>query len=120
MAEQALRELRAAPRYTVVNKQLPGDLLIAESAQYVFAVAVDASKFGLGVVIAEELDVNTQLVFVLDGWRIPLRVAWNKKRGKNLYRHGLEVTDKSMDIEELLFARGCLEVNLDDLTGLLP
>ena len=115
MTSQKLHELRTAPRYKMVSTQLPGKLYLAESKVPVFAVAVDASKFGLGIAMAEQLLQGTMLVFEINGTCIPLRVVWNKKREKNLYRRGLEVTDKSLDLEDLLFASGCLEVNLDML-----
>ena len=113
MTIQKLHELRTAPRYEMVNTQLPGEFYLAESRDSVFAVAVDASRFGLGIAMAEQVLPGTTLVYYINGICIPLRVVWNKKRGKNLFRHGLEVTDKSFDLEDLLFANGCLEVNLD-------
>jgi hypothetical protein len=120
MSKGIYLEQRSAQRFKLTNKQLPGVLCIAETGRRIFAMAVDASKFGLCIAACEEISPGTDLVFEIEGTSHSLRVVWNKKRGENVYRHGLEVTDPLQDLEYALFTSGCLEIDLDTIIEFDP
>ena len=118
MSEIIYLEQRSAPRFNLTNKQLPGVLSIADSGRKIFAMAVDVSKFGLCIAACEEIPPGTHLVFEIEGTSHALRVVWNKKLGKNVFRHGLQVTDAAQDLEYALFTSGCLEIDLTSIIEL--
>jgi hypothetical protein len=71
---------------------------------------------GLGLLIAEWLAVDSELILSVEGHEILLQVKWSKPEPADhqLFRYGLSAPSDGVDLEELFFSYGCLEENLDD------
>lgn len=105
-------EARRFERFQLISNQLPGVLTLTETHRVLFATAIDVSRFGLGLLLAEKLPIDTKLALEIDAEIFPLRVVWVKQKG-NRYRYGIEVTDKSMNLETTMFAQGLIDIDLD-------
>lgn len=114
MGFPALREHRQFERFELVDRELPGQLCLAGSHESLTAVALDVSKGGLGILTGEALAAGTMLELNVDGKVISLRVMWNKAR-ENLFRHRDQATDPSIDLEELFFSHGCIDLDFNEV-----
>jgi hypothetical protein len=107
------REARQAPRFRLTDLQLPGQLVVSESGQALLALAVDVARGGLGVVIGAALPKDTLVSYHVAGETVPMRVCWHWEQKPGRFRHGLQVLDGRYDLEEIFFALGCIDLELD-------
>ncbi len=114
MSCPAPAELRREERLALVNRELPGILKRAATGAPIFAVAVDVSRRGLGVNCGERLSQGETLRFVSeDGKEVLLTVVWGrsvKRQGNTLFRHGLMVIEEGVDLAQIFFSYGRLDV----------
>lgn len=104
--------MRANPRYKLTTKQLPGSMQIKADSQPVLAMVTDVAKGGLGLVMAREIPIGTDLIYSISGLTLTLRVVWSKRQKRNV-RHGLKLLNADVDLQELYFALGLVDVDLD-------
>ncbi len=114
MGLPAKAELRRDERLQLVDRELPGMLVKVATDTPIFAVAVDVSRRGLGIQSGELLPAGCKLRLVhSDGMEVQLVVVWSKRikrRDATLYRHGLMVIDDGVDLNQLFFSFGRLDV----------
>ncbi len=108
MADPALAEQRSGPR--LLLKLLPGPLV--DQAQKVLQCKpIDLSPSGLSILTSSLLPLGSELVLKTHKDTVRFVVVWQKpdfgKQG--LFRYGLEVVDRGVDLEALFRAASCLK-----------
>lgn len=90
-----------------LNGLLPGRLQ-THSGIDIRCKPVNVSQSGLGLIIQEQFQAGSELKLVLKEIEIILRIAWGQPDfgKKDLFRYGLEVKDKSIDLEQLFIDLG--------------
>ena len=109
MALPKFFERRVASRKSLTGL-MPGKLFVAEKGNHVECKPVDISDRGLGIICAEQMDPGTKLTLKTHNQEITMTVSWGKPDfGKrDLYRYGLRVEARDLDLEELFIKTGCL------------
>lgn len=109
-------ENRRHRRLRLTSVPAPARLFTADDRRELSFRPVDISKVGLGLLIAERLEVDSELVLALDGHEVLLQVKWRapEPHYDDLCRYGLFAPSDEIDLEQMFFAYGCLEEDLDD------
>ena len=109
-------ETRRFERLKLIDTSLPGTLVRMDAGSPIFAVAVDVSKQGLGIATHEQLEKGALLqLHMEDGQTVPLRIVWSKafkRKSNELQRYGLEVLNPDIELTNLFFAAGRLELDV--------
>lgn len=110
MGLAALLEKRSTPRKKLTGL-FPGKLTSKKDNTFLNAKPVDISEHGLGIITSVYLEVDDLLLLKTHNDEIELRVTWRKKdfEKSDLYRYGLSVDDKKINIESIFQNSGCLK-----------
>lgn len=89
---------------------MPGRLVLNETGEELSCRPVDVSNFGLGVLIAKEIDPGKTITLVMKDGKIELQVAWAQPDfGKqDMFRYGLVSVDPTRNLEATFVEHGCL------------
>lgn len=89
---------------------LPGKLRIVASQKLLSCRPVDVSINGMGILVSEQLDPETELILETVNGSIQMKIAWGQPDfgKKDLYRYGLVALDPKDNIQALFEVTGCL------------
>jgi hypothetical protein len=90
---------------------MPGRMFLSESGDELTCRPVDVSNFGLGVLIAKEIEPGKNLTMLLKDQKIEFQVTWVQPDfGKqDMFRYGLVAVDAEQNIEQVFIDHGCLK-----------
>lgn len=89
---------------------LPGRMILAETKADIVCRPVDVSQHGMGIVVAKELTLGSEVVLLAHGKPIRMTVAWGQPDfGKqDMFRYGLVTIEHGDDLEDTFVQAGCL------------
>ena len=110
------QEGRQHRRLKLTGLPAPARLFSANERRELSFRPVDVSKLGLGLFIAEALKVGSEVLLLIDLQEILLQIRWRAdvRHDGGLFRYGLLALSDEVDLEELFFAHGCLEEDIDE------
>lgn len=108
--EPVAHEDRRKKRRVRFTGLLPGIFRHRSSGSVFSCRPVDVSEIGLGVLSSHGLEIGDEVVIESRNEEILLVVQWKKQDfGKHdLWRYGLAVHDRSIDLVEVFSSTGCI------------
>ena len=106
-----IKERRVSRRRKLTGL-LPGRLVNSATQVDLSACKpVDISRNGMGIIVAEQLDLGTKVALILAETQIEFQIAWSRPDfGKqDKFRYGLVTLDQKVDLEQIFIDANCLK-----------
>jgi hypothetical protein len=89
---------------------LPGRLINVGTGQDLAVKPVDVSRNGLGIIVSQELELETEVRLQIQDRHVSMKVAWGQPdfSKSDRFRYGLIAISPEDDIEEEFIQSGCL------------
>ena len=95
-------EKRGFPRFEVSAEDGPTIAFETRDRDIYAATLVNVSKEGLGVVSAEEIPSDKDLLLAVDGRLIAVQIQWQSKEG-GINRYGVKVISEDQDAIDFIY-----------------